>query len=1184
MSGRGNDVSKEGSGFSGFYGLWAAVYAAFVVYGSLIPFEYQELPLAAARKEFGNVRYLQLAVTSRADWVANILLYVPLAFLLSGATVGRCRAFACRWLASGGVFVLCAALAVAVEFAQLFFPQRTVSLNDIYAEIMGSALGCLLWLRKGGQLDYFRRALAARSAETPRILVLLYCVIYVLLALFPFDFLVSEQELAWKLNGGAWGFWQAGSGCNGAVSCLWQRLAEVLAALPVGVGLVLWLPGRAGSWGKAIRWGFGLGLILEALQFLTASNVSQGVSVLCRGVGVLLGYAACRWFRRDWLARGLGWLAKPPVMLLVCLLYVGWALRWVLAGKGPWLADAVAGHRLATLRFIPFYYHYFTSETRAVESFLLNFWLYAPLGVLAFAGMGRGRAARAGLWAAGILGALASFDLELAKLWLARTHPDPTNVLIGTLGALFGFWATGQLHSTLTVPGELDNYAESSGAAGMGRRHWLLRPWTVLAVMLLFAGTWLFAALPALPAGPSEKFADERFYPKLPEPSQLPAVHLPGFNARHPRLPAPTPAELAKLRADNPDYLKRVATRAQGGAGPFDAAILAAYLQPEAASLDLLFRRLMEPPSAVRRGGDAKWLAWAYDWLYDRWSPAQRASLLDKTLIACLNEITSIRNARLSPYNDSLYNGPLQSLMACAIALFGDGPDAAQPMHFTHDLWKNRVLPAWRQVMGRNGGWHEGGEYVGIGIGKAVYQLPAMWRAATGEDLFSSEPGLRGFLDFLVYRTRPDGTYLRLGDTANFVLDAPDRIPLAIEYGHSAAYSLKGCPRPDEPSAWPWGPLTRQELCSPAAVAQLPLQRLFDGVGLVVARSGWDPGATLLAFKAGDNFWSHSHLDQGAFTIYKGGALAIDSGLYGTGYGSDHHMNYAYQTIAHNAIIVTDPADIAPMPTKRDLRSIANDGGQRRVGSGWGQDPAPLDRAEWERKREIYHTGRLLAFYDRQDLVVAVADLTAAYTNRSSGKGSFFARTRRVEGLIRTFLYDRINDVVVVHDRVRSTDPGFVKRSLVHSLEQPVRTESGFRLSTKPEPVSGKSGSILDVHVLWPEDAFVDFVGGPGAEFWVDGRNYDDNGQVWRIAAQRPQAEPGRWRAEIKPRRPAVQDDFLMVLQPRLADRPEPVLRIRKAKGEPGCEIAGPGRMLAVSFPKNANLPVIRLDGRALEW
>ena len=183
-------------------------------------------------------------------------------------------------------------------------------------------------------------------------------------------------------------------------------------------------------------------------------------------------------------------------------------------------------------------------------------------------------------------------------------------------------------------------------------------------------------------------------------------------------------------------------------------------------------------------------LAVAYDWLYPLWTDAQRSQLRDKLVDGCKYLIKLIRKDRLSPYNVYLYNAPLQALMACSIAIYRDDPRGDAVMAFTYDLWKDRVLPVWRQVMGRNGGWHEGGEYVGIGIGQAIYELPAMWRRATGEDLFATEPGIRGFLDFLVYRTRPDGTHFRWGDGTWFDRIVPDAIPLALEFRDAAAESV----------------------------------------------------------------------------------------------------------------------------------------------------------------------------------------------------------------------------------------------------------------------------------------------------------------------------------------------------------------------------------------------------------
>ncbi len=219
--------------------------------------------------------------------------------------------------------------------------------------------------------------------------------------------------------------------------------------------------------------------------------------------------------------------------------------------------------------------------------------------------------------------------------------------------------------------------------------------------------------------------------------------------------------------------------------------MLQGVVEPGSVDLALLHRRLLELKFDWRGHEQVKPLALAYDWLYPQWSATQREQLKYKLADGCDYLIDVIRKDRLSPYNVILYNSPFQALMACSIALYRDDPRGDPIMNFTADMWLNRVLPVWRQIMGKNGGWHEGGEYVGIGIGQAIYQLPAMWRNATGQDLFAAEPGIRGFLDFLVYRTRPDGTHFRWGDAAYFDRIVPDATPLALELRHAAAYSLR---------------------------------------------------------------------------------------------------------------------------------------------------------------------------------------------------------------------------------------------------------------------------------------------------------------------------------------------------------------------------------------------------------
>src|SRR5579871_3853197 len=129
------------------YALCAALYAAFVVYGSLVlgPEGLHFVPRdpAYAWQRFLNTSIIENGSDQRPDWIANLLLLVPLGFLLQGAlasgrTTGRRIFGSLIALLLGLTFVL------AVKYAQLFFPPRTVTLNYIIAQSIGVVAGQLL--------------------------------------------------------------------------------------------------------------------------------------------------------------------------------------------------------------------------------------------------------------------------------------------------------------------------------------------------------------------------------------------------------------------------------------------------------------------------------------------------------------------------------------------------------------------------------------------------------------------------------------------------------------------------------------------------------------------------------------------------------------------------------------------------------------------------------------------------------------------------------------------------------------------------------------------------------------------------------------------------------------------------------------------------------------------------------
>lgn len=126
----------------GHYALAAVAWTAFAVYGSLVPLQYRHVAIDEALERFRHLPPLWFGMGTRADWVANILLFVPLTFLWMGALVCDRRP-AARLVAALLLLPAAAVAAVALEFTQIWFAGRTVSRNDIVAEGIGALLGVL---------------------------------------------------------------------------------------------------------------------------------------------------------------------------------------------------------------------------------------------------------------------------------------------------------------------------------------------------------------------------------------------------------------------------------------------------------------------------------------------------------------------------------------------------------------------------------------------------------------------------------------------------------------------------------------------------------------------------------------------------------------------------------------------------------------------------------------------------------------------------------------------------------------------------------------------------------------------------------------------------------------------------------------------------------------------------------
>jgi len=423
----------------------AILYLAFVIYGSLVPLQIVPLPLGEAWRRFQEIPYLAIGMQGRADWVANLLLMIPLSFLWLAALdpgSGPLR----RAALSITVWLGCIALALSIEFAQIFFPQRTVSINDLLAEGIGATAGVLLWWCVGARtVEWFDRWQTAHG--TPSIIQQIlwaYLGILVLYNVMPLDLAPSLGDLYQKWKSGRIVLVPFGFHMANPMEWLYEVASGIALWAPV-TGLWI-LSGRrtaAQAWITTVA----VAAAIEGVQVLVYTRVCDVTDVLIAGAGAAVGaWAGVR------LARGRAgdrvpgggtgrarWVAASVagfLLWLAVLTFVFWYPFHVRADR-PWVES-----RLALLREVPFFNYYYTSEYLALTQALRRIAFFIPLG----AALGIGGAALALGRLRWVIHAMAvsvmimvAAGIELGQVFLPGKYPDSTDLALEAIGGVAGY-------------------------------------------------------------------------------------------------------------------------------------------------------------------------------------------------------------------------------------------------------------------------------------------------------------------------------------------------------------------------------------------------------------------------------------------------------------------------------------------------------------------------------------------------------------------------------------------------------------------------------------------------------------------------------------------------------------------------------------------------------------------------
>jgi len=459
----------------------------------------------------------------------------------------------------------------------------------------------------------------------------------------------------------------------------------------------------------------------------------------------------------------------------------------------------------------------------------------------------------------------------------------------------------------------------------------------------------------------------------------------------------------------------------------------------------------------------SRWIeavSFAHDWLHDRWTPDERASIaswLDAEVDDWVGR-SRLARASASPFRNDAARGT-SALVLAGLTLFDEtGHEDTSHQALSHAQPYYEAMIAAHAYAGAGGGMTEGTFYGNFTAWAQTLVAEALFTGAGVADAYTRSPFYQARLRYATHAAWPGYLTNQFGYNIHQlapVFGDARRGPTGSGLYHRATTLLLGKRFPNSSAARAaYWTVNRSEtsrtyiaewslydvLCwSPQVTPERPTELAYrePSLGQVFARSDWSDEATWMSFNAGPHLDTHQHYDAGSLTIFRRADLIVDSGSF-DGFGSSHWYNYYVRTVAHNTITVTDPSERwkgiwGGVPDDR----ADNDGGQRTAAP---LSPAPtLD--EYLANRTAYDQARIALYGQGPWGVYARADLTNAYQNpayQSTRPGGAKNRVK-VTHVERELVYlragDRGRDTFIVYDRVVAADPAFKKAVLWHARE-----------------------------------------------------------------------------------------------------------------------------------------------------
>ena len=532
----------------------------------------------------------------------------------------------------------------------------------------------------------------------------------------------------------------------------------------------------------------------------------------------------------------------------------------------------------------------------------------------------------------------------------------------------------------------------------------------------------------------------------------------------------------------------------------------------------------------------------AYDWMYDGMTEAERKEIgteLMKHVVAAQNTGWIIKTGMqdkgegTSGWQASFYGTPLMKFYAgLAFRNAGIDDEKAELMLMEGLSDHLKMLSHRAEISGVDGGGNTSSP--GYAFGEAPvceWYFYYAWENLTGHNIAMDFPANGMFPHWLFYATFPgmDGSLLEYGVGDGWHMD--NKVNLNLRYlaqyrhffdNHPAAwlidhfitlqddfkndeviYGSVAWPPPEYP---PWQAFqfkyTSRADCrpDPGLFAKFPKAYFFRNLGQTYMFSGRGKDDTYALFTCGSQVPLHKQRDENNFIIYKGGFLALDSGSRSGSGMPDwlddmyHVCTYYESSIAHNVVLIRMEGEtFTGWPGKK--YHAANHGGMYK------------------------NVGGIVKAFETNDLFTYICgDSTACY------------RPEKCKKMIRQFVFIR-PDYFVICDTVESVKPDQTQAWLLHSQNEPVEEDDVFHFD--------EGAGRLFCRTFLPKGYKRTKIGGPGREFWVDGKNWPLGKTRMEIYRKRNVKKTlwGNWRVELTAGKPTAKVRFLNLIQVGMKDR-----------------------------------------------